>query len=80
MKYDLPEDPTEYSLGTREDRQEELGRTALWYIINAGLGQHFLRSMPALHLTREETEILAASEFDPGTNPVSHSIYEYTRD
>lgn len=77
---ELPDDPSEYSLGTREDRQEELGRAALWYIVNAGLGQHFLRCMPSIHLTREETETLAESEFNPETNPVAYSLRGYTTD
>lgn len=77
MVGDLPGDPERYSLGTREDRQEDLGRAALWYIVNAGLGQHFLLSMPALHLTGEETEILANSRFELEDVVLARSLWDH---
>lgn len=76
MKPDLPEDPTKYSLGTREDHQEDLGRAALWYIVNAGLGQHFLTALDT-GLTREEVDILANSTFDLEDAALARSLWDH---
>ena len=73
----MNEDPL--PLGSREDRQDDLGRAALAYVLLFGLGPHFLQNAHVLDvdLTREEVEELREAEFDPRRDPRHGDLHMY---
>jgi len=66
-------------LGSRADRQDDLGRAALCYVLRHGLGRHFLLDATSmdLSLTKEEAEELREVEFDPDRKPGHADLYRY---
>lgn len=69
-------------LGSRGDRQDELGRAALLYVLRQGLGTHFLLVSNASEVafTREEVEELREAEFDPSNYPEHYSLLVHVED
>lgn len=72
------------TVGTRADRQEELGQMAIQFIKQYGLGRFFVThydtegSTP--DLTREEFEELHEIAFDPTRMPTDRALYEHLTD